>query len=116
MLLRMEDVHQQSFFARVYEVVDQIPYGMVMSYGQIARYIGNPRGARMVGWAMRVCPEDLPWQRVVKADGSITGGVWTDTRRQLLVDEGVEFLLDGRVDMNACNWDVNEELFSDSAK
>ena len=87
------------FFEQVYAVVEKIPYGKVVSYSQIARMLGRPRAAREVGWAMRVCPEGLPWQRVVMADGSITGGVYAELRRALLEDEGVTFLPDGRVDM-----------------
>ncbi len=93
-----------NFFDKVYEIVAQIPYGKVVSYGQIAALLGNPRAARSVGWALSACPEELPWQRVVKADGSVTGGVWAERRRALLQDEGVEFLPDGRVDMKACSW------------
>jgi len=93
------------FSEGVYEIVKDIPLGRVVSYGQIARMLGNPRGARTVGWAMANCPEDLPWQRVVMADGSITGGTWAGLRRELLESEGVPFLSDGRVDMKKCVWD-----------
>ena len=92
----------KSFSEQVYAIVEQIPHGMVISYGQIARIIGSPRGARMVGWAMKNCPEHLPWQRVVMADGCITGGAFAEERRKLLVSEGVTFLPDGRVDMKSC--------------
>ncbi|MDV0447342.1 DNA base-flipping protein [Methanosarcinaceae archaeon Ag5] len=93
-----------SFFEQVYEIVAQIPCGKVVSYGQIGQMLGHPRAARQVGWAMRRCPENLPWQRVVMADGSITGGDFADMRRFLLENEGVSFLPDGRVDMKACRW------------
>ena len=89
------------FFEQVYEVVKQIPHGKVISYGQIARMLGRPRAAREVGWAMRCCPEGLPWHRVVMSDGSITGGVYADMRKALLEAEDVAFLADGRVDMTA---------------
>jgi len=92
------------FFQDVYDIVARIPHGKVVSYGQIAYMLGKPRGAREVGWAMRNCPEKLPWQRVVMADGSITGGEYSEIRRELLKDEGVKFLKDGRVDMNTYNW------------
>jgi methylated-DNA-protein-cysteine methyltransferase-like protein len=87
------------FFQGVYELVGQIPPGRVIAYGQIARILGKPRGAREVGWAMRNCPEGLPWHRVVMADGAVTGGEWSAMRRALLEAEGVAFLPDGRVDM-----------------
>ena len=93
-----------SFFQQVYALVVQIPYGRVISYGQIARLLGAPRAARQVGWAMRNCPDGLPWQRVVMADGSIAGGGWSELRRALLEQEGVPFLPDGRVDMARCRW------------
>ena len=93
------------FFERVYGIVGLIPYGKVVSYGQIARMLGHPGAARTVGWAMRCCPGHLPWQRVVMANGAITGGDYAETRRALLEAEGVGFLLDGRVDMAACQWD-----------
>ena len=102
----MEDSEKHTFFERVYEVVAEIPQGKVVSYGQIATLLGNPRAARSVGWALSVCPENLPWQRVVMADGSITGGSYAELRRQLLIDEGVELLPDGRVDMQRCQWIV----------
>ena len=97
-------VNMNSFFEQVYAIVEQIPYGKVVSYGQIARMLGRPRAAREVGWAMRCCPENLPWQRVVMADGSIAGGLHADMRKALLDAENVPFLPDGRVDIHACRW------------
>ena len=93
------------FFEKVYAVVARIPCGKVVSYGQIAWMLGSPRAARQVGWAMRRCPDQLPWQRVVMADGTVTGGEHAEIRRALLESEGVPFLVDGRVDMAACQWD-----------
>ena len=98
------------FFEDVYKVVAQIPHGKVASYGQIAKMLGRPRASREVGWAMRVCPEDLPWQRVVMADGKVVGGVWYEMRKDLLESENVKFLADGRVDMATCRW--NEKSFN----
>lgn len=91
-----------SFFQSVYAVVTRIPCGKGLSYGDIAKLIGYPRRARFVGYAMRACPEGLPWHRVVKADGSIAGGDFAPVREMLLRREGVPFLPDGRVDMQKC--------------
>ncbi len=93
-----------SFSQQVYALVAQVPLGKVVSYGQIARMMGNSRAARQVGWAMRHCPDHLPWQRVVMADGSVTGGEYAPHRRAMLKAEGIPFLPDGRVDMAACRW------------
>jgi len=96
----------KSFAEEVYDIVGQIPKGNVASYGQIAQILGKKNGAREVGWAMRNCPEGLPWQRVVMKDGTITGGSYAEERKSLLEDEGVPFLLDGRVDMSKCRWSM----------
>ena len=95
---------EKGFFEQVYDIVRQIPEGKLISYGESARLLGAPGCARQVGWAMRVCPEDLPWQRVVKADGSIAGGGFAALRRAKLEEEGVPFLPDGRADMARCRW------------
>jgi methylated-DNA-protein-cysteine methyltransferase-like protein len=95
------------FFAQVYDVVGQIPRGKVASYGQIARMLGRPRAAREVGRAMRCCPENLPWQRVVMADGAVAGGVFSEMRRAILESEDISFLSDGRVDMTVCRWTID---------
>ena len=44
----------EGFFERVYEVVEQIPEGMVATYGQVALLAGRPRSARYVGYALAV--------------------------------------------------------------
>ena len=64
-----------SFFERVYAVVRQIPKGRVTSYGAIARYLGSPQSARMVGWAMNASHNyyDVPAHRVVNRNGLLTG-------------------------------------------
>lgn len=97
------------YFDEIYRLVSQIPCGKVSSYGQIARVLGFPRSARIVGWAMHSCPENLPWHRVVRSDGSIASGVMQELCRDLLKSEGVRFLKDGRVDMTSCLWDIEKD-------
>ena len=101
-----EELIKSEFITKVYETVASIPLGKVATYGQIARICGKPRSAREVGWAMRNCPEVLPWQRVVMADGSITGGRHAEARKALLISEGVPVADNGRVDMKAHQWDA----------
>lgn len=93
-----------AFSERIYEVVKLIPCGRVMSYGQVARLAGNPRGARAVGFALHRNPQPgvIPCHRVVFRDGSLAPGFafgGPDEQRQLLEAEGVGFTEDGRVDM-----------------
>ena len=100
-----EGEKRATFFDKVYVIVAKVPSGRVISYGQIAHMLGHPRAARTVGWALSACPDELPWQRVVKADGTVAGGGFAELRRAMLLEEGVPFLPDGRVDMKACEWD-----------
>ena len=44
---------EQSTFDKIYEVVKQIPYGQVATYGQVAALAGNKRWARVVGYALQ---------------------------------------------------------------
>lgn len=97
-------IRMDPFFEEVYALIARIPRGRVLSYGRIARLLGQPRAARQVGRALRHCPDHLPWQRVVMADGSIAGGAFAALRRAMLEDEGVPFLPDGRVDMASALW------------
>lgn len=86
----------------VYAVVRCIPRGRVMSYGQIATLLSRPLSARAVGWAMRQCPEDVPWHRVVNASGGISTEHLhepRDLQRRLLEKEGVRFGGDGKLAM-----------------
>jgi len=100
------------FYRRIYEVVKQIPKGKVAPYGKIATALGRPRSSREVGRAMRVCPaDDIPWQRVVMADGSTAGGGYAELRKTMLEEEGVDFLADGRVDMKRCCMELQELEF-----
>ncbi len=97
-----------SFFAEVYRLVRQIPRGRVVTYGQIAVYLGNPQGARTVGWAMRGSPEGVPWHRVINAGGRISahGRPPDEVARQraLLEAEGMAFDREGRIDLRTYRW------------
>ena len=102
------------FSQRVFEVVHQVPHGKVATYGQVGRLIGAPRSARYVGFALRANPEPgadhdrIPCHRVVFKDGSLCtsfafGG--PDEQCRMLEAEGVSFVDEGRVNMEACQWD-----------
>jgi methylated-DNA-protein-cysteine methyltransferase related protein len=84
------------FRQKVIEIVSHIPPGRVMSYGQVALYIGAPRAARQVGWTLRhIGPEIvIPWWRVINQKGriSIKGNFYADKmlQKKLLEAEGIE--------------------------
>jgi methylated-DNA-protein-cysteine methyltransferase-like protein len=77
-----------------------------MTYGQIAVALGRPRAARAVGQAMRRCPPDVPWHRVVNARGGISRRPHVSsmlTQRLRLEGEGVR-LRHGRVRLARHRW------------
>ena len=57
------------YASRVLDVVDEIPPGRVMSYGDIAEYL-EAGGPRQVGRVMAVFGGGVPWWRVIRADGT----------------------------------------------
>lgn len=104
-----------NFFERVYVVVRQIPEGRVTVYGAIARKIGSPQSARMVGWAMNAAHtrEDVPAHRVVNRQGLLTGKHHFDginLMQQLLENEGVEVKDNQVQNFEQVFWDPNTEL------
>lgn len=97
------------FFERVYEVVAQIPYGRVTSYGAIAKALGSPQSARMVGYAMNAVKDriEVPAHRVVNRVGLLTGKMHFDgthLMQQLLESEGVKVKNNQVVDFAALFW------------
>ncbi len=80
--------------AEVLDRVRSIPEGRVAAYGDV-----TPGAPRMAGRVLSESHEpDVPWWRVVRADGSLAKG---DRQRRLLEAEGVRFV-HGRVDMAEC--------------
>ena len=91
-------------FEKIYEVLKSIPKGKVATYGQVALLAGNPRWARVVGYALHVNHEPgiIPCHRVVTREGKVApsfafGG--ENVQRQLLESEGIFFESDGRIDL-----------------
>jgi methylated-DNA-protein-cysteine methyltransferase-like protein len=103
------------FFERVYEVVKLIPFGRVSSYGAIARYLGSPQSARMVGWAMNAAHNkpEIPAHRVVNRKGLLTGKhhfKGTNLMQQLLENEGVVVIDNQIQNFDNLHWDPFKEL------
>jgi methylated-DNA-[protein]-cysteine S-methyltransferase len=77
----------------VWEQLRQIPFGETISYGELARRVGNPAASRAVGMANGRNPISIivPCHRVIGADGSLTGfGGGVDVKRKLLELEGAK--------------------------
>ena len=96
-------------FEKIYAVVCNIPEGKVATYGQVALLAGNPRWARVVGYALHSNPAPgiIPCHRVVNREGrtaesfAFGGG---DVQRQLLESEGIILNADGSVDLTEYLW------------
>ena len=81
------------FQAQVWQALRSIPAGTVMSYGELARHLGNPAAVRAVGTTNSLNPISivLPCHRVIGANGNLTGyagGI--ERKRWLLEHEGVD--------------------------
>lgn len=98
---------EQSIQERIYDVVRQIPPGKVASYGQIARIVGLGISAQMVGFALAGLKEgsDVPWQRVINAQGRISlPGMGGAHQKSLLLEEGIEIDEKGQIDLERFGW------------
>lgn len=82
----------------ILEIVSEIPKGKVASYSQIAKMAGYPKNARKVGKVLSNAEfyGKYPCHRIIHNDGSLVVG-W-DTQKDLLLEEGVEFI-NNKVDM-----------------
>lgn len=101
-------------FSIIYDIVKQIPYGKVATYGQIAALAGNPHLSRVVGYALHANPDgdNIPCYRVVNRFGEVSpafvfGG--EQIQRGLLESEGIEFDEDGRIDLEKYIWRPDEQ-------
>ena len=106
---------KEGFFEKVYQVARQIPYGRITSYGAIAKYLGTPKSARMVGWALNASKNDdsVPAHRVVNQKGLLTGKnhfKGTNLMAQLLESEGVRIKKNQIINFNTVYWDPIKEL------
>jgi methylated-DNA-protein-cysteine methyltransferase-like protein len=108
---------KETFYARVWDLVRKVPAGKVVTYGQVAGLIEPPEGLltrqylafgpRWVGSAMAHCPKDVPWHRVINAQGKISQRASGSHLRQQkrLEAEGVVFDSAGRIDLGKYGWE-----------
>lgn len=105
--------NQQAYYDQVWSLVRRVPRGKVATYGQIAQLLPPPvetdpetyqvLSPRWVGGAMAACPPDVPWQRVINAQGKISERPGAKRHRQLLEEEGIVFVKD-KVDLRVYQW------------
>lgn len=99
------------FKQRVYAIVAQIPFGRVMTYGQIAAIAGNARAARIVGGVAHYGDPSLPWHRVVNRHGGLAAGFpgGREVQKAMLESENIRVNSDHYIeDFKSILW--NREL------
>jgi methylated-DNA-protein-cysteine methyltransferase related protein len=91
---------------KVYRLVKKVPRGRVTTYGELARTLRLPGGARAVGYAMAACPSGrgIPWHRIVAAGGRLSiPEPYGSLQRKLLETEGV--VIEGaKLDIERYGW------------
>jgi O-6-methylguanine DNA methyltransferase len=98
---------------KVYSFLTTVPRGRVVTYGQIALYLGNIRLSRVVGNILHCNPDGdkYPCYKVVNREGKLTpnyvfGGI--EIQKQRLEAEGIE-VIDYRVDLKKYGWNIEFE-------
>ena len=119
-VIQLPPAQRTAFFQSVWNLVRQIPTGIVSTYGQIAALVPAPPGvsfedfkvlrARWVGQAMAECPANVPWQRVINSEGKISARPGADLQRQLLEAEGVTFDIRQRVNLELFGWEGPKQV------
>ena len=102
-----------TLMARLFALVQACPIGRVTTYSWLGKALGYPRGARMIGWMMNESPDGVPAQRVLNSKGELTGSWAFDQpgkMHQLLVQEGIIFTAEDRVDLKRYGWDPSHDL------
>ncbi|WP_226657124.1 MGMT family protein [Pseudalkalibacillus hwajinpoensis] len=99
----------EKFTEDVVSIIKGIPPGRVMTYGQIAKYAGKPRGARQVVRILHAMSQrhKLPWHRVINSKGEIsipTEEGYID-QKMMLEGEGIVFLPNSKVDLTVYRYD-----------
>lgn len=107
---------QSTFTQKVIQVIKSIPFSKVVSYGQVAAYVGFPRAARQVGWTLRSIKDSnsLPWWRVINSKGriSIEGNLYNDKhlQKKLLESEGIVISSDFKIDIEKYRFIADNEM------
>jgi methylated-DNA-protein-cysteine methyltransferase-like protein len=108
----------KNYCARIFELVELIPFGRVMTYRQIAEILGGEFSAKVVCLALHyIGDEKIPWQRVITSQGSCAAGkifLPYNVQQKLLEAEGV--LFDEKLRCNLKKYQWSPEKFESSIK
>lgn len=101
----MSKILNEALIYEILSAVEEIPYGKVASYGQIAKLIGRDKNARLVGKVLSMSEYygSYPCHRVVNSSGRTAPHFYE--QRSLLESEGVTFKPNGCADMKKHRWE-----------
>ncbi|AEB29238.1 hypothetical protein CAR_c05200 [Carnobacterium sp. 17-4] len=109
-----KDLTMTPFTERVIRIIQSIPSGKIMTYGQIAALAGNARGARQVVRILHSMSQkyDLPWHRIINAKGevAIKDAEGAFTQKDRLLSEGITLTHSGKVDLVVYRYHPTTEL------
>ncbi len=101
---RVQPADPDSYAEQVLDLVERIPPGRVLAYGDVAELLAAGGGPRQVGRVMALWGGGVPWWRVVRASGEPATGHEREALRRLRA-EGVPLRAGGtRVDMAGARW------------
>jgi len=101
---------KRNTFDIIYTIVNEIPYGKVATYGQIAAIVSPGLPARIVGYALHGLPDgtNIPWHRVINSKGKIsyaaTRNEHDSFQQKILEQEGIKFTADGKIELKKYLW------------
>ncbi len=99
------------FTLKAIKIMKNIPSGKVVTYGQVATYAGNNRGARQIVRLLNSSweKEQLPWHRVINRKGkiSLNPGDGYELQKMLLENEGILFDENDHIDLSRFGWNIN---------
>ena len=108
-----------AFTDKIIQIVNMVPKGKVVSYGQVALMAGVPRGARQVGWVLfNEGPnhkDELPWWRVINNGGKISiknPRISADEQKRKLEAEGIPVTKDFQIDIEKYRWRPPQETLN----
>jgi methylated-DNA-protein-cysteine methyltransferase-like protein len=114
-----EDETMETFTERAINIIKSIPTGTVMTYGQIAKLAGSPRGARQVVRILHSMSKKhrLPWHRVVNSKGQIgfTDDESFQVQKMSLESEGIQFINENCINLKQYQFHPDEEIAAEKS-
>lgn len=102
----MSQILNEDFIFLVLSIVEEIPFGKVATYGQIANLANRPKNSRLIGKILKMSDYygDYPCHRVVNFNGRLAP--FFDEQKELLESENITFIDDTHVDLKKHKWEV----------